>query len=126
MPESDALSPKQLSAIPCIIAEPTVEAGVKKARISKDTYYQWLKMSAFRDEIKKQRDIVTADALETLKQACTKAVDTLIQLLETTESDNVKRLTCNDILGNVLKMKEMQDLESRVAELEKIIKEKKS
>ena len=68
----------------------------------------------FKAALKKQRDLVIEDALEVLKRNITVAVDTLIGLLRTTESETLKRLICNDIINHTIKSKEIEDLEKRI------------
>jgi hypothetical protein len=52
-----------------------------------------------------------------LAQSLTKAVETLVGLIDN-KDDRLKRLTCNDIIEYILKHKEVDDLERRVAAIE--------
>ncbi|MCX5847729.1 MAG: phBC6A51 family helix-turn-helix protein [Deltaproteobacteria bacterium] len=119
------LSERQKKAIPFLVQSSTVEEGCKVAKISRETYYQWLSDSLFKDELKRQRDQVIEDALNIMKANITKAVNALVGLLNT-NNDNLKRYVANDVLGHVLKAKEIEDLDARITELERLIKEKKA
>jgi len=129
MTESDTLqgeiSTRQRKAIPFLVNSPTVEEGCKRAKISREAYYQWLSDPLFKDELKRQRDQVIDEALNVMKANMTKAVNTLVKLLKT-KNEFLRRSVANDILGHVLKAKELEDLEGRVAAMEKIVKEKMS
>jgi len=115
----EKLSHRQKKSIPYLVSSPTYEEGCRKARISRNTLYEWLKFPAFREELKKERRVVIGESLEVLKQNVTKAIDTLVNLLATADSDSLKRLICNDIIGHTLKAREVEDLEKRLTELEK-------
>ena len=62
------LSERQKKAIPFLVQSPTVEDGCKAAKISRETYYQWLANPLFKDELKRQRDQVIEDALKFVKR----------------------------------------------------------
>jgi len=120
------LTDKQIKAIPHLIAAGTYDEGCKKARISRNTLYKWLKDPPFKTELQRHRDVVIEEALDTLKGNINKAVDTLVSLLGSAGSDSLKRLICNDIIGHTIKSKELEDLEERITALEKTIGENKT
>ena len=72
------LSVRQLRALPCFLHSQSIEEICRQARISKCTYYQWLKEPAFRTELGKMRDELVTNAIESLKVHATRAVDTLV------------------------------------------------
>jgi hypothetical protein len=118
------LTDRQRKSIPYLVASATMEAGRRKAKLSKNALYEWLKNPVFRRELTRQRDLVITEALDTLKGGMTKATEALVNLLNT-DSDSLKRYVANDIINHVLKAKEMQDLEERLEKLEKIVLERK-
>jgi len=120
--ENISLTDKQLKAIPFLIGSKTYQEGCKKARIAPKTYYKWLKNPTFKNELKQQRDNLIEDALEILKGHITKAVETLGELLISTDSDSLKRLLAKDILNYVLKARELEDMDKRLTALEELIK----
>ncbi len=118
------LSDRQRKAIPFLVNSPTVDEGCKSAQISRETYYQWLSDPLFKDELKRARDQVIEEALNIMKANMTRAVNALVGLLST-KRPFLKRAVANDILGRVLKAKEIEDLERRIEALERAIREKK-
>jgi len=120
--EGQNLSERQLKAIPHLVASSTYEKGCRKARISRNTYYEWMKDPVFKAELRRQRDNVIEEALETLKFSMTNAVKVLVELLDTTENEYLKRNVAKDIIGYVIKAKELEDLDQRITEIEKLIR----
>jgi len=53
-----------------------------------------------------------------LTQSLTKAVETLVGLLDNTD-DRLKRLTAKDVISLIIQHKENEDLNKRLAEVEK-------
>jgi len=72
----------------------------------------------------RQRDEVAAEAFGVLSQSLTKAVETLISLLDNRD-DRLKRLTAKDIIEHFLKYKEVAELEERVAAIEQRLNERR-
>lgn len=60
-----------------------------------------------------------SEAVEKLKISMTTAVDTLVSLLEREDYPNVQRAAANDVLSHIQKFKEIQELEERIAKLER-------
>ena len=115
------LSERQKKAIPFLVNAPTVEGGCKGAKISRETYYHWLSDPLFRDELKRARDQVIEEAMNVIKGNMTRAVNALVGLLNT-KNEFPRRAVVNDILGHVLKSKELEDLERRIEALERSVK----
>ena len=124
--EVQSLTEKQIKSIPHIVASSTFEEGCRKARISRNTFYEWLKDPNFKAELQKQRDFVTDEALAVLKANITGAVGNLVGLLSSTDSDSLKRHLCNDVIKYTLKTRELEELESRLSALERTVKERLS
>ena len=116
------LTERQVKAIPHLVASSTYEKGCRKARISRNTFYEWLKDPVFKAELKRQRDTVIEEALETLKSSMTNAVKVLLDLLDTTKNEYLKRNVAKDIIGYVIKAKEIEDLDKRITEIENSIR----
>jgi hypothetical protein len=68
---------------------------------------------------------VIEEALNVMKANMTKAVNALVGLVNT-KNEFLRRAVANDILGHVLKGKELEDIEKRIEALERIVKEKKA
>jgi hypothetical protein len=124
--QEQKLTGKQVSAIPHLITSKTLKEGCKNAGISRKTLYQWLKDPVFKQEFRNQRDLIIEEALEDLKGNLTKATQTLIDLLDETDSEYLKRYVAKDIIEYVLKARELGDLEERLVKIERIILERRT
>jgi len=111
------LTARQTKVIPFIVSSPTYTEGIEKAKVSRKTFYSWLKQSEFKAELDRQRDEVAAEAFGVLSQSLTKAVETLVGLLDC-KDDRLKRLTAKDIIEHFLKHKEVKEIEERIAAIE--------
>lgn len=125
MRENEKLTNRQLLAINQIIASSTLEEARKKAKISKGTLYAWLKDESFKAELKRQRDEVVKEALSRLKKAMTKAVDGLIELMDSHRQD-LRRWVFKDIIDYALKGIELENIEERLDKIEKYVYERRT
>lgn len=116
-----SLTPKQLRALPHIVAAASDKEGCETAGINRNTFYKWLHEPEFKEELAKRRKQVVDEALDIIKGHTGAAVKALVELL-TTENEGLKRQVANDILAHVLKVRETEDIEQRLAAIEKAIK----
>ena len=124
--EDQGLTSKQLKAVPHLIASKTLKDGCKKAKISRQTLYTWLGDPVFKKELRNKRDIIIEEALEDLKGNVVKASDTLIGLLDKTDSEPLKRYIAKDIIDYVMKARELGELEERLLKVERIVLERRT
>jgi hypothetical protein len=122
--DKPALTERQLKAIPHLVSCPTYTEGCEKARINKTTLYKWLKEPVFKAELDRQRDEIAAEAFGILSQSLTKAVETLVDLLDNNDS-RLKRLAAKDVVDFIIRHKENEDLDRRLSEIEKRLAEKR-
>ena len=120
-----AVTDRQKRAIPYLAAGPSIREGCRQAKIRTETFYQWIKNPAFESTLKKQREALFKEALQTLSSSVQNAVETLTGLI-TTDNESLKRAVCNDILGHVLKYRELSEIEERLETVEKIILERRT
>ena len=118
------LTGRQLKAIPLIVVSPTYTEGCKRAKLNRTTFYKWLKMSEFKAELDRQRDEIAAEAFGILSQSLTKAVESLVGLLDN-KDNRLKRFAAKDIIDFIIRHKENEDLNKRLTEIEKRLAEKK-
>ncbi len=118
------LTDRQLKAIPIIATRPTYSEGCKKAKVNRTTFYEWLKIPEFKAELDRQRDEIAAEAFAMLSQGLTKAIETLVGLLDS-KDDRLKRLAAKDVIDFIIRHKENEDLDERLKEVEKLLAEKK-
>ncbi|HUW19240.1 MAG TPA: phBC6A51 family helix-turn-helix protein [Sedimentisphaerales bacterium] len=118
--QEQKLTERQLKAIPLIVTSATYTEACKKAGLNRTTLYEWLKIPEFKVELDRQRDEVTSEAFGVLSQSLTKAVETLVGLLDH-KDDRLKRLTAKDIIEHFLKYKELRELEERIEAIEQTL-----
>ena len=111
------LTDRQLKAIPIIVANPTYTEGCRKAKVNRATLYEWLKDRGFKAELDQQRDQIASEAFGVLSQSLTKAVETLVGLLDNSDK-RLGRLAAKDIIGFIVRHKENEELERRIAAIE--------
>lgn len=115
------LSRVQTRAIPVIVAARNVEEGCKALGISRNCYYEWMKLPEFCQEIARLREELVNDAIAQLKANATKAASTLSNLMDREDSPSVQRAAANDVLNHIVKFKEIQEFEKRLNKIEKTL-----
>lgn len=90
------------------------------ARITRQTWYTWMKNEAFREEVHLRREAIVAESLDRLKTAVTDAVEGLTDLVDAQES-SVRLRACGQVLDYFMKARELEDMERRLTLLEKAI-----
>jgi hypothetical protein len=113
------LTNKQKLAIPILLANPSIEGGCKEADISKVTYYKWLNEEPFRNEIKKQQNIIVGSSIARLQASFSLAVEEMASLLKS-NNENIRLKASEKIIDVNLNFAVMNALEERIAHLEEI------
>jgi len=119
-PQNDGkstLTPRQAKFLPILVASPTYSEACRKGRVSRDALYEWLKDPAFKAELEEQRERVVSQGLALLSQSVTKAVETLVGLLDGSDK-RLGRLAAKDILDQHAKFRELDDLAQRIERIE--------
>ena len=118
MENKNSLTDKQLRTITVILETRTYEEAIEKAKISRGTFYDWLKEEPFKAELARQRAEITDEALDTLKGACSEAVNELRSLIKD-NSPSIRLRASQAIIDYNFKVKEIEDIEQRVEKIEK-------
>jgi hypothetical protein len=113
-----SLTDRQKKALPFFVSSKNYEDGCRKAGVSKHAFYTWLQNPAFKAELALLQDEVVTGAIQTLKSNMTRAIETLVSLLDQKNNPSLLRSVCNDVIGHVAKFKELQEIEKRVEALE--------
>lgn len=121
--EKTALTPTQLKAIHYILESNSIREAAKKVRVSRGTLYNWMREESFNERLKKERQDLFNWSLSLLKQATQKAVNELINLLNS-KDETTRRLTAKEIINLSLRTIEIKQLEERITEIEQIIEQK--
>jgi hypothetical protein len=118
--ESKGLNNRQMKSLPLLISAKTVQEGCKKAGISAKTYYEWMKDPLFKEELTKQQNAISDKAISTLRASMEKALNVLVSLLDS-KTESTRRLAATDLLAHGMRLRELEEIESRLSGVERII-----
>jgi uncharacterized membrane-anchored protein len=107
-------------AISHLIVARSIEAGCKRANVSKMGVYTWLKDDSFVEELRRQRQELARTALERMKAGVAKATDTLLKDLDSAH-ENISIRAAKSITAFTQKTFEHEELEKRMKALEEQI-----
>ena len=96
----------------------TVEAAARQAGVSPDTVYRRLQDAAFTRRLQKLRFDMVQRTAGALTAANTEAVRTLLELMRVPAKANVRLGAAKAVLEIGMKVREVADLEERLAALE--------
>jgi hypothetical protein len=96
----------------------TVEAAAKQCNLSDRTVYRRLKESTFKAKLSEMRSDMVRRAAGMLTAAATAAVNTLLSLQKESAPPAVRLGAARAILELGIKVREMAELENRIAALE--------
>ena len=109
---------RQAKALPLILSGRTVGEGCEAAGISRKSFYNWMKGEAFRNEYRDRQRNVVELAMLTLRGNAVVAAEKLSAMVAT-EGGPLLRRVCRDVIDLNLKIRELDDLETRLEALEK-------
>lgn len=109
---------KDDTAILALACGATVEKAAQQARLSKRTLYRRLADPAFRRQVQAVRGDMVQRTAGTLTAAATEAVKTLLALQQASTPAAVRLGAARAVLEIGIKMREVADLEERLAVLE--------
>lgn len=115
------MNARQRKAILHLISARTVKQAATEAKIRLATLYKWMKCPVFRAELERLRSEIVSDTVAQLKVYSLQAVNVLAELMNTSESEQVKRGCATDLLENTRSFIQLRDLENRLAALENAI-----
>ena len=123
--KDNALTLKQMKAITLLLTCPTREEVIRKADISSESLYRWMRDPDFKAELARQQNEIINEAISVLKANMTKAANTLVSLLDE-KGGELRRRAANDLIGHVLKARELEELEERLEQVERVVLEKRT
>lgn len=115
------LTPKQNQAIVGLLSGKTIKDTATICKVKERTLYRWLEQEEFTSELKSREHEVIDAVSWRLTSLSRLACDVYKLILETEcfqPGMNVKRLAASDILGILLKYREICDIEPRLQALE--------
>jgi hypothetical protein len=121
------LKPKQRKAISALLELPTVDQAADRAGVKRRTVYRWLDMPHFRAALAVAEGDMIDIAGRRLINMASDALDALQSVLERPSQPGAtnKRLAAATILDNLMKLRELRTVESRLAALEAALHERK-
>jgi len=121
MTKNVMLSHKQEKAIMLLLQNKKIEEVAQELKISQVTLYRWLKQDAFKERFNEVRQELFTEALNSLKTLTKQAIDTLDDILKNGTKETSRVTASKTVLELALRLKEVEELEQRVEELEKIV-----
>jgi hypothetical protein len=118
-PAAKGLTRRQERALLALLAEPSIAAAAKGAKIGERTLRRWLVQPAFVDSYRAARRESVDQATARLQHAATDAVQTLVDVMnETTATPAARVAAARTLLEEMRRAVELDDLPERVATLE--------
>jgi hypothetical protein len=120
-PQDDfELTPKQERLLPLLISEPSIEGAAKVARVGVRTVFKWLKQETFSRAYRESRSAAVRQAIGQIQAAMGNAVRTLVSIMGDTQAPASSRVSAaKAMIETGIKAVELEDIESRVVEIEK-------
>ncbi len=117
---SDKLTPKKTKAISALLEQPTIEAAAELAGVNPRTLYRWMRERAFQvglREAEGQAIDRTARRLISLLDKALTAIEDIMDHPSQLGAGN-KRLAAQAVLDQLTKLRELRNIEGRIADLE--------
>ena len=115
------LEPKKEAAILALLSSRSIEEAAQVAGVDPRTLYRWMKEPAFDVEYRTAKRSAYSQALARLHQMASAAVSTIAKIMVDQNAPASIRLRAADsVLAHVETGIELQDIEARVAELERV------
>lgn len=118
----DKLTIKQRKAINAILAAPSITAASRISGIAERTMRTWLTIPIFREALSDAQREVFQDAARMLTGLQESAIDTLNKEQVTGDTSQARIRAANLILEYGFKFTELTELDRRITELEKGVK----
>lgn len=118
MPKPD-LTPKQRRAISALMTSPTLAAAAVELGMSVRQLYRWLDDPVFVAELKSAESAAIDQAVRRLVELSGAAVDTLDSAMHDDDASQGVKVRAADVaLSQLLRLRELYDLEQRITALE--------
>lgn len=114
------LGRKQEEAIAALLSQPNVDQAARVAGVAPRTLWRWLKVPEFQAAYREARRFAFGQSIARLHQASGAAVSTLLKIMVDPSAPASTRVRAADsVLDHGAKAIELEDIEARVAELER-------
>ncbi|HLN00864.1 MAG TPA: helix-turn-helix domain-containing protein [Bryobacteraceae bacterium] len=114
------LGRKKEGAIVALLSQRNVEEAARVAGIGPRTLYRWLKEPEFDAAYRAAKRAAFGQAVARLQQGASAAATTLLKtMIEPTTPASVRVRAAECVMNHAMKAIELEDIEARVAELER-------
>ena len=118
------LARKQEEAIAALLTQRSIEEAARACGLGTRTLIRWMKLPEFNAAYREARRAVFSQSIARLQQATTAAVSTLLKVMVDPNTPASTRVRAADsVLDHSAKSIEIEDIEARVAELERATEE---
>jgi hypothetical protein len=118
---------KQEAAIAALLTQRSVEDAARVAKVGVRTLYRWLKEPAFDAAYRKTRRDTFGQTIARLQQGSPNAATLLLKIVLDSNAPPSTRVRAAEIvLDKAAKAIELEDIEARLAELERAAQESKN
>ena len=123
---SSKLGGKKEAAILALLSQRNVEEAARAAGISERTLYRWMQEPDFDAAYRAARRAAFSQSTARLQQMCAAAVSTLGKIMVDQNAPAASRVRAADsVLDHAAKAIEIEDIEARVSELERVAERSK-
>jgi transposase-like protein len=111
---------KKEEAIAALLSQRNIEEAARAINVAPNTLLHWMKLPEFQTAYREARRAAFGQSIARLQQASSAAVSTLLKIMVDTNSPASTRVRAADsVLDHSAKSIELEDIEARVAELER-------
>jgi transposase-like protein len=111
---------KKDKAVAALLTQRNVEEAARSIGIAPNTLLRWMKEPEFDEAYREARRAAFGQSVARLQQASTAAVSTLLKIMIDPSSPASTRVRAADsVLNHAAKAIELEDIEARVAQLER-------
>lgn len=120
-----ALTTKQIRVLAALIKYPTHKQAAAAAGISERRLREYLHDDEFKQEYRRQLDMILNEAMAAAKQALVPAVQTLLEICkDPNRTDTARIAAARAIIDACLRLNDAADVAERLETLERIANEK--
>ena len=116
---------KKEEAIAALLTQRNTEDAARACGIGTSTLLRWMKEPEFDAAYRQARRAAYTQSIARLQQASTAAVSTLLKMMVDPATPPATRVrSAESVLNHAAKAIELEDIEARLAELERVVEEK--
>ena len=116
------LSRIQARALPILLSASSVAQGCRLAGISRDRYYDWMRLPEFKETYDTQSRELVRESFRSMKLLAGQSIEILGRLLNS-RNENVRLKTVTLIIESLTRIIDQEEILPRLSELEKIVED---